>query len=185
MKLFYQPHPNIDPIVMQSRDYLDYLYQENCRPRLSLPISVQFSVPYTKTLERIDDRHLGSELARLNARSVEMVVKCIFYFDYWRAQEELGDNGWFSDIYIEIINLNGQQAERDSLLINKLEYYYYKMCRRELKQHRQLTEINSSDADQFKWSTNVKLIDEREQYLKSVLKGRTIYEDLLSTASEH
>lgn len=48
MKLFYQPHPNIEPVVMQSRDYLDYLYQENCRPRLSLPMSVQFSVPYTK-----------------------------------------------------------------------------------------------------------------------------------------
>lgn len=113
-----------------------------------------------------------------------MVVKFIFHFDYWHAQEECGSNGWFSDIYLEIINLNGQHVERTSLLISKLEYYYTKICRRELRQHRQLTEINSSDADQFKWSSNVKLIDEREQYLKSVLEGRTIYENLLSTTSE-
>lgn len=52
MKLFYQPHPNIKPIVKDLNECRDYTSRVGKHTLFSVPLKLFIKLPYTRTLEK-------------------------------------------------------------------------------------------------------------------------------------
>lgn len=124
MKLFYQPHPNMTPIVKDMLECKEYMYRGSKHTLVNMPLTLFLKLPYTRTLERIDDRHLDGELKKRDIRRIELIVKYDLQFDLNDALSEFGARCWLSNIRVEVDKLNGHNVERDSVIINELDYYY-------------------------------------------------------------
>lgn len=81
MKLFYQPHPCIKPIIKDLNDCKEYMSRVGKHTLLSVPMTLFIKLPYTKTLEQIDKERLDGELARRNVSRIELMIKYILQFD--------------------------------------------------------------------------------------------------------
>lgn len=159
MKLFYQPHPNIKPIIKDLRDCKDYMTHINNFTLISLPIELAISSPYTKTLENIDDRYLERELEKRNVRRVNLTVEFILQFDYDSALSDSGDRSWSSHVKVEVNELDGCKVERRSILIDTLDYCYTEAFMRARPQD-DFTDIG--DIDEFKWCNIVRIVSDVE-----------------------
>ena len=104
MKLFYQPHPNMTPIVKDMIECKEYMH------------------------------HLDGELKKREVRRIELIVKYDLQFDLNDALSEFGARCWLSNIRVEVDKLNGHNVERDSVIINELGYYYTETFLRAQKQ---------------------------------------------------
>lgn len=162
MKIFYQPHPNIKPIIKDLRDCKGYMTHINNFTLISLPIELAISLPYTNTLETIDDRYLERELEKRNVERVDLTVEFILQFDYDRALSDSGDRSWSSRIKVEVNELDGHKVERQSILIDKLDSRYAEAFMRACPQD-DFTAIG--DIDEFNWCNIVRIVsdDEAEQ----------------------
>ena len=124
MKLFYQPHPNMTPIVKDMIECKEYTYRGSKHTLVNMPLTLFLKLPYTRTLERIDGRHLDGELKKRDIRRIELIVKYDLQFDLNDALSEFGARCWLSNIRVEVDKLNGHNVERDSVISNELDYYY-------------------------------------------------------------
>lgn len=159
MKIFYQPHPNITPIIKDLNDCKDYMTHINNFTLISLPIELAISLPYTKTLETIDDRYLERELEKRNVSRVNLTVEFILQFDYDRALSDSGDRSWSSRIRVEVNELDGCNVERQSILIDKLDYRYTEAF---MRAHPQDDFTDIVDIDEFKWCNVVRIVSDLE-----------------------
>ena len=107
MKLFYQPHPNMTPIVKDMIECKEYMYRGSKHTLVDMPLTLFLKLPYTRTLERIDDRHLDGELKTRDVRRIELIVKYDLQFDLNDALSEFGARCWLSNIRVEVDKLNG------------------------------------------------------------------------------
>ena len=115
MKLFYQPHPNMTPIVKDMLECKEYMYRGSKHTLVNMPLTLFRNLPYTRTLERIDDRHLDGELKKRDVRRIELIIKYDLQFDYDDALSEFGARCWLSNIRVEVDNLNGHKVEQSSV----------------------------------------------------------------------
>ena len=159
MKLFYQPHPNIKPIVKDTLDYKEYIYRGRKSALVDMPLTLFLNLPYTRTLERIDDRHLDGELKKRDVRRIALIVKYDLQFDLNDALSEFGARCWLSNIRVEVDKLNGHNVERDSVIINELDYYYTETFLRAQKQD---DFTNIGELDEFRWCWIVKVVNDAE-----------------------
>ena len=118
MKLFYQPHPNMTPIVKDMIECKEYMYRGSKHTLVDMQLTLFLKLPYTRTLERIDNERLDDELKTRDIRRIELIVKYDLQFDLNDALSEFGARCWLSNIRIEINQLNGHNVERDSVIIN-------------------------------------------------------------------
>ena len=107
MKLFYQPHPNMTPIVKDMIECKEYMYRGSKHTLVDMPLTLFLKLRYTRTLERIDDRHLDGELKTRDVRRIELIVKYDLQFDLNDALSEFGARCWLSNIRVEVDKLNG------------------------------------------------------------------------------
>lgn len=159
MKLFYQPHPNMTPIVKDMIECKEYMYRGSKHTLANMPLTLFLNLPYTKTLERIDNEHLDGELKKRGIRRIELIVKYDLQFDLNDALSEFGARCWLSNIRIEINQLNGRTVERDSVLINELEHAYTETFLRAQKQD---DFTNIGELDEFRWCWIVKVVNDVE-----------------------
>lgn len=159
MKLFYQPHPNMTPIVKDMIECKEYMYRGSKYTLVNMPLTLFLNLPYTKALERIDDHHLDGELKARDVRQIELIVKYDLQFDYEDALSEFGARCWLSNIRIEINQLNGYTVERDSVLINELEHAYAETF---LRARQQDDFTNIGELDEFRWCWIVKVVNDAE-----------------------
>lgn len=159
MKLFYQPHPNIKPIVKDTLDYKEYIYRGRKSALVNMPLTLFLKLPYTRTLEQIDDHHLDGELKKRDVRRIELIVKYDLQFDLNDALSEFGARSWLSNIRIEINQLNGHNVERDSVLIDELERAYTETF---LRARQQDDFTNIGELDEFRWCWIVKVVNDAE-----------------------
>lgn len=159
MKLFYQPHPNIKPIVKDTLDYKEYIYRGRKSALVNMPLTLFLKLPYTRTLEQIDDHHLDGELKKQDVRRIELIVKYDLQFDLNDALSEFGARSWLSNIRIEINQLNGHNVERDSVLIDELERAYTETF---LRAQQQDDFTNIGELDEFRWCWIVKVVNDAE-----------------------
>lgn len=159
MKLFYQPHPNMKPIVKDMIECKEYMYRGSKRTLVDMPLTLFLNLPYTKTLERIDNEHLDGELKKRDVQRIELLVNYDLQFDLNDALSEFGARCWLSNIRIEINQLNGHTVERDSVLINELDYYYTETF---LRVQRQDDFTNIGELDEFRWCWIVKVVNDAE-----------------------
>lgn len=159
MKLFYQPHPNIRPIVKNMLDCKEYMYRGSKHTLVNMPLTLIINLPYTRTLERIDNEHLDGELARRNTNRVDITVKYDLQFDLNDALSEFGARVWLSNTRIEVDQLNGHKVERNSVIINTLERIYTETF---LRARQQDDFTNVGDLDEFRWCGIVKVINDAE-----------------------
>lgn len=159
MKLFYQPHPNMTPIVKDMLECKEYIYRGSKHTLVNMPLTLFLKLPYTKTLGRIDDRHLDGELKKRDIRRIELIVKYDLQFDLNDALSEFGARCWLSNIRVEVDTLNGHNVERDSVIINELDYYYTETFLRAQKQD---DFTNIGELDEFRWCWIVKVVNDAE-----------------------
>lgn len=159
MKLFYQPHPNMKPIVKNMIECKEYMYRGSKHTLVNMPLTLFLKLPYTRTLERIDDHHLDGELKRRDVRRIELIIKYDLQFDYEDALSEFGARCWLSNIRVEVDNLNGHKVEQSSVLISTLDYYYTETFLRAQKQD---DFTNIGDLDEFRWCWIVKVVNDAE-----------------------
>lgn len=159
MKLFYHPHPNMTPIVKDMLECKEYMYHGSKHTLVNMSLTLFLKLPYTRTLERIDNEHLDGELKKRDVRRIELIVKYDLQFDLNGALSEFGARCWLSNIRIEINQLNGHKVERDSIIINELDYYYTETFLRAQKQD-DFTSIG--ELDEFRWCWIVKVVNDAE-----------------------
>lgn len=159
MKLFYQPHPNIKPIVKDLNECRDYTSRVGKHTLVSVPLTLSISLPYTRTLEKLDIERLDSELKKRDVNRLEMTVEYIIQFDLDDARSEFGDRSWMSRIRVSIDQLNGHKTERASILISKLEHYYTEIF---MNARQQDDFANIGDLDEFRWCSIVKVVNDVE-----------------------
>jgi hypothetical protein len=159
MKLFYQPHPNMKPIVKDMLECKEYMYRGSKYTLVNMPLTLFLNLPYTRTLERIDNEHLDGELKKRDIRRIELIVKYDLQFDLNDALSEFGARCWLSNIRIEINQLNGHKVERDSVLIDALEHTYTETF---LRARQQDDFTNIGDLDEFRWCWIVKVVNDAE-----------------------
>lgn len=159
MKLFYQPHSNIKPIVKDMLDCKEYMSRVGKHTLVSVPLTLMISLSYTKTLERIDKERLDGELKKRDVKRLEMTVEYIMQFDLDDARSEFGDRSWMSRIRVSIDQLNGHKTERASILISKLEHYYTEIF---MNAREQDDFTNIGDLDEFRWCNIVKVVNDAE-----------------------
>mgnify|MGYP001748042640 CR=1 FL=1 len=159
MKLFYQPHPNMTPIVKSMIECKEYMYRGSKRTLVNMPLTLFLNLPYTRTLERIDNERLDSELKKRDINRLELTIKYDLQFDLNDALSEFGARCWLSNIRIEINQLNGHSAERNSVLIDELEHTYTETF---LRAQQQDDFINIGDLDEFRWCWIVKVVNNAE-----------------------
>lgn len=159
MKLFYQPHPNIKPIVKDTLEYKEYTYHGRKSALVNMPLTLFLKLPYMRTLEQIDDRHLDGELKKRNVRYIDVIVKYDLQFDLNEALSEFGARCWLSNIRVNVDKLNGHKAEPMSVLINELDFYYTQTF---LKARQQDDFTNIGDLDEFRWCNIVKVVNDTE-----------------------
>ena len=159
MKLFYQPHPNIRPIVKDMLDCKEYMYRGSKHTLVNIPLTLIINLPYTRTLERIDNERLDGELKKRDVRLLELIVKYDLQFDLNEALSEFGARCWLSNIRVEVDKLNGHNVERDSVIINELDYYYTETF---LRARQQDDFTNVGDLDEFRWCGIVKVVNDVE-----------------------
>lgn len=159
MKLFYQPHPNMKPIVKDMIECKEYMYRGSKHTLVNMPLMLFLNLPYTRTLERIDNEHLDGELKKRDIRRIELIVKYDLQFDLNDALSEFGARCWLSNIRIEINQLHGRTVERDSVLINELEHTYTETFLRAQKQD---DFTNIGELDEFRWCWIVKVVNDAE-----------------------
>lgn len=159
MKLFYQPHPNMKPIVKDTLECKEYMYRGSKHTLVNMPLTLFLNLPYTRTLEKIDIERLDSELKKRDIRRIELIVKYDLQFDYDDALSEFGACCWLSNIRIEINQLNGHNVERDSVIINELDYHYTETF---LRAQQQDDFTNIGELDEFRWCWIVKVVNDVE-----------------------
>lgn len=159
MKLFYQPHPNMMPIVKDMIECKEYMYRGSKHTLVNMSLTLFLSLPYTRTLERIDNEHLDGELKKRDVRRIELIVKYDLQFDLNDALSEFGARCWLSNIRIEINQLNGHKVERDSVIINELEHAYTETF---LRSQQQDDFTNIGELDEFRWRGIVKVVNDAE-----------------------
>lgn len=159
MKLFYQPHPNMKPIVKDMLECKEYMYRGSKHTLVNMPLTLFLNLPYTKTLEQIDDRHLDGELKKRDVQRIELIIKYDLQFDLNDALSEFGARCWLSNIRIEINQLNGHKVERDSVLIDALEHTYTETF---LRARQQDDFTNIGELDEFRWCWIVKVVNDAE-----------------------
>ena len=159
MKLFYQPHPNIKPIVKDMLECKEYMSRVGKHTLVSVPLKLFIKLPYTKTLERIDKERLDGELKKRDVTRLELTVEYIMQFDLDDARSEFGDRSWMSRIRVSIEQLNGHKTERSSILISKLEHYYTETF---MNAREQDDFTNIGDLDEFRWCNVVKVVNDAE-----------------------
>lgn len=159
MKLFYQPHPNIKPIVKDMLDCKEYTYHGRKSALVNMPLTLMISLPYTRTLEQIDNQYLESELKKRDIRLIDVIVKYDLQFDLNEALSEFGARCWLSNIRVNVDTLNGHKVEPMSVLINNLDYYYTNVF---LKARQQDDFTNIGDLDEFRWCNIVKVVNDAE-----------------------
>lgn len=159
MKLFYQPHPNIKPIVKDTLDYKEYIYRGRKSALVNMPLTLLISLQYTRTLAQIDHQYLDCELKKRDIRRIELIVKYDLQFDLNDALSEFGARSWLSNIRVEVDKLNGHNVERDSVIINELDYYYTETFLRAQKQD---DFTNIGELDEFRWCWIVKVVNDAE-----------------------
>lgn len=159
MKLFYQPHPCIKPIIKDMIECQQYMHRVGKHTLVSIPMTLSISVPYTKTLEMIDRQHLDFELKKRNINRVELMIEYILQFDLDDARSEAGDRVWSSRIRVSINQLNGHKVEPMSVLVNTLEYYYTEVF---MKARKQDDFTNIGELDEFRWCWIVKVVNDAE-----------------------
>lgn len=159
MKLFYQPHPNIKPIVKDTLDYKEYIYRGRKSALVNMPLTLFLKLPYTRTLEQIDHQYLDGELKRRGVRRIELTVKYDLQFDLNEALSEFGARCWLSNIHVNVDKLNGHKVEPMSVLINNLDFYYTQTF---LKARQQDDFTNVGDLDEFRWCGIVKVVNDAE-----------------------
>lgn len=159
MKLFYQPHPNIKPIVKDLNECRDYTSRVGKHTLFSVPLKLMISLPYTRTLEKIDNERLDGELKKRDVTRLEMTIEYIMQFDLDDARSEFGDRAWMSRIRVSIEQLNGHKTERESILISKLEHYYTEIF---MAAREQDDFTNIGDLDEFRWCNIVKVVNDAE-----------------------
>lgn len=159
MKLFYQPHPNIKPIVKDMLDCKEYMSRIGKHTLVSVPLTLMISLPYTRTLEKIDKERLDCELKKRDINRLEMTVEYIMQFDLDDACSEFGDRAWMSRIRVSVDQLNGHKTERSSILISKLEHYYTETF---LRAQQQDDFTNIGELDEFRWCWIVKVVNDAE-----------------------
>ena len=159
MKLFYQPHPNIKPIVKDTLDYKEYIYRGRKSALVNMPLTLFLKLPYTRTLEQIDNQYLESELKKRDVRYIDVIVKYDLQFDLNEALSEFGARCWLSNIRVSITQLNGHKVETHSVLISKLEHRYTNVF---LKARQQDDFTNIGDLDEFRWCNIVKVVNDAE-----------------------
>lgn len=159
MKLFYQPHPNIKPIVKDLNECRDYISRVGKHTLFSVPLKLFIKLPYTRTLEKIDKERLDGELKKRDVTRLDMTVEYIMQFDLDDARSEFGDRAWASRIRVSIDQLNGHKTERASILISKLEHYYTEIF---MNAREQDDFTNIGDLDEFRWCNIVKVVNDVE-----------------------
>lgn len=159
MKLFYQPHPNIKPIVKDLNECRDYTNRVGKHTLFSVPLKLFIKLPYTKTLEKIDKERLDCELKKRDINRLELTVEYIMQFDLDDARSEFGDRAWMSRIRVSVDQLNGHKTERSSILISKLEHYYTETF---MNAREQDDFTNIGDLDEFRWCNIVKVVNDVE-----------------------
>lgn len=159
MKLFYQPHPNMTPIVKDMIECKEYMYRGSKHTLVDMPLTLCLNLPYTRTLEQIDDRHLDGELKKRDITRLELTITYDLQFDLNDALSEFGARSWLSNTRIEINQLNGHKVERDSVLINELEHAYTETFLRAQKQD---DFTNIGELDEFRWCWIVKVVNDAE-----------------------
>lgn len=159
MKLFYQPHPCIRPIIKDMLECKEYMYRGSKHTLVNMPLTLCLKLPYTRTLERIDNEHLDGELKNRDVRYVDITVKYDLQFDLNDALSEFGARCWLSRIKISINQLNGHKVERDSVLIDELERAYTETF---LRAQQQDDFINIGELDEFRWCWIVKVVNDAE-----------------------
>lgn len=159
MKLFYQPHPNMTPIVKDMIECKEHMYRGSKHTLVNIPLTLFLKLPYTRTLERIDNEHLDGELTKRGVNRVELTIKYDLQFDLNDALSEFGARCWLSNIRVEVDKLNGHNVERDSVIINELDYYYIETFLRAQKQD---DFTNIGDLDEFRWCWIVKVVNDAE-----------------------
>lgn len=159
MKLFYQPHPNIKPIVKDTLDYKEYVYRGRKSALVNMPLTLLISLPYTKTLEIVDRQHLDGELKKRDVRRIELIIKYDLQFDLNDALSEFGARCWLSNVRVNVDKLNGHKVEPLSVLINELDFYYTQTF---LKARQQDDFTNIGELDEFRWCWIVKVVNDVE-----------------------
>ena len=102
------------------------MYRGSKHTLVNMPLTLFLKLPYTRTLEQIDDRHLDGELKKRDVQRIELIIKYDLQFDLNDALSEFGARCWLSNIRVEVDKLNGHNVERDSVIINELDYYIQK-----------------------------------------------------------
>ena len=159
MKLFYQPHPNMKPIVKNMIECKEYMYRGSKHTLVNMPLTLFLNLPYTKTLERIDNTRLDGELKKRDVRHVDVTVKYDLQFDLNDALSEFGARCWLSRIQVSINQLNGHKVERDSVLIDELEHAYTETF---LRAQQQDDFTNIGELDEFRWCWIAKVVNDAE-----------------------
>lgn len=159
MKLFYQPHPCIKPIIKDMIDCKQYMSRVGKHTLVSVPMTIYVNVPYTKTLETIDRQRLDCELKNRRINRVELMIEYVLQFDLDDARSEAGDRVWLSRIKVSINQLNGHKVEPTSVLVNTLEYYYTEVF---MKARKQDDFTNIGELDEFRWCSIVKVVTDAE-----------------------
>lgn len=159
MKLFYQSHPNMTPIVKDMIECKEYMYLGSKHTLVKMSLTLFLNLPYTRTLERIDDRHLDGELKKRDITRLELTIKYDLQFDLNDALSEFGARCWLSNIRIEINQLNGHKVERYSVIINELERIYTETF---LRAQPQDDFTNIGELDEFRWCWIVKVVNDVE-----------------------
>jgi hypothetical protein len=147
------------PIVKDMLECKEYMYRGSKHTLVNMPLTLFLKLPYTRTLERIDNEHLDGELKKRDIRRIELIVKYDLQFDLNDALSEFGARCWLSNIRIEINQLNGHTVERDSVLIDALEHTYTETF---LRAQQQDDFTNIGELDEFRWCWIVKVVNDAE-----------------------
>ena len=147
------------PIIKDMLECKEHMYRGSKHTLVNMPLTLFLKLPYTRTLERIDGRHLDGELKKRDVRRIELIVKYDLQFDLNDALSEFGARCWLSNIRVEVDTLNGHNVERDSVIINELDYYYTETFLRAQKQD---DFTNIGDLDEFRWCWIVKVVNDAE-----------------------